>query len=95
MNQKRMDYENAGVLEYMVLCIEERELHWFHFPSRRMIRPDRQGVARSRVFPGLWVDVPALLARQKARLVEAVRLGLASPAHAAFVRRLERARRRS
>ena len=51
MNQKRADYEQAGVLEYLVLCVEERELHWFHFQSRRMIRPDRQGVARSASFP--------------------------------------------
>ena len=51
MNQKRDDYERAGVLEYLVLCVEEREVHWFHFPSRRVIRPDRKGVARSAFFP--------------------------------------------
>ena len=58
-----------------------------------MIRPDRQGVARSRVFPGLWIDVPALLARGR-RLCAAVQEGLASPGHAAFVKRLEKARKR-
>jgi hypothetical protein len=94
MNQKREDYEQAGVLEYMVLCIEERELHWFHFPSGRPIRADRQGVARSRVFPGLWVHVPALLGRDGARLMATVQEGLTSRAHAAFVKRLEKARRR-
>ncbi len=94
MNQKREDYERAGVLEYLVLCVEERELHWFHFPSRRMIRADRQGIARSRVFPGLWIDVHALLERNNARLTAAVQQGLASPGHAAFVKRLERERRR-
>ena len=94
MNQKRDDYERAGVLEYLVLCVEERELHWFHFPSRRTIRPDRKGVARSRVFPGLWIDAPALLERDGSRLVAAVQQGLAAPAHAAFVKRLEKARKR-
>ncbi len=94
MNQKRDDYQQAGVLEYLVLCVEERELHWFHFPSRRMIRPDRKGVARSRVFPGLWIDVAALLERDGSRLAAAVQRGLAAPAHAAFVRRLEKARTR-
>ena len=94
MNQKREDYERAGVQEYVVLCVEERELHWLHFPSRRPIRPDRQGVARSRVFPGLWLDVPALLERDGPRLTAAVQRGLSSPAHAAFVRRLEKARKR-
>ena len=94
MNQKREDYERAGVLEYVVLCVRERELHWFHFPSRRMIRPDRRGVGRSRVFPGLWIDVPALLKRDGRRLAAVVREGLASPGHAAFVKRLEKARKR-
>ena len=82
------------MLEYLVLCVEERELHWFHFPSRRMVRPDRKGVARSRVFPGLWIDVAALLERDGLRLVAVVQQGLAAPAHAAFVRRLEKARKR-
>ena len=94
MNQKRDDYRQAGVLEYLVLCVEERELHWFHFPSGRPIRADRQGIARSRVFPGLWIDVPALLERDSPRLIAAVQQGLATRAHAAFVRRLEKARKR-
>jgi Uma2 family endonuclease len=93
MNQKREDYERSGVLEYLVLCVEERELYWFHFPSGRPIRPDRQGVARSRVFPGLWIDVPALLQRNGPRLTATVQQGLASPAHSAFVKRLEKARK--
>ncbi len=94
MNQKRKDYERAGVQEYIVLCVEERELHWFHFPSGRPIRPDRQGVARLRVFPGLWIHVPALLERDSSRLMAAVQQGLSTSAHAAFVRRLAKARKR-
>lgn len=93
MNQKRQDYERAGVLEYLVLCLEEQELHWFHFPSGQPISPNRQGVYRSRVFPGLWLDGRALLARDSARLTEVVQQGLASRAHTAFVKRLQRARR--
>ena len=94
MHQKRQDYEQAGVIEYLVLCVEERELHWFHFPTGRSIKPDREGVARSRVFPGLWLDPAGLLARSAARWREVVRLGLASPEHARFVKRLEAARRK-
>ncbi len=95
MNQKREDYERAGVLEYLVLCIEEQELRWFHFPSGGEITPNRQGVSRSLVFPGLWIDVRALLEQKKTRLREVVEQGMASRAHTAFVRRLEAARGRS
>ena len=62
--------------EYLVLCVEERELHWFDFAAKKMIRPDRQGVARSNVFPGLWIHVPALLERDGRLLIETVQQGL-------------------
>jgi Uma2 family endonuclease len=94
MNQKRDDYERAGVREYVVLCVEEQELHWFDFAARKTIRPRRDGACRSRVFPGLWVHVAALLEQDAARLVEVVQQGLAGRQHAAFVKRLAAARRR-
>ena len=93
LHQKRDDYQRAGVIEYVVLCIEEREFHWFHFPSGEMLKPNRRGVCRSRVFPGLWVDVPALLERDTNRLIATVRRGLASREHTSFVRRLRASRR--
>jgi Uma2 family endonuclease len=89
LGRKRLDYLEAGVQEYLVLSLEEQELHWFHFPSRRKLKPDRSGVRRSRVFPGLWLDGPALLARDSAKLLATAQQGLAAPEHADFVRRLE------
>jgi Uma2 family endonuclease len=94
MHQKKLDYQRAGVLEYVVVCIEERELYWFNFKTRRLLRPDAQGIYRSLVFPGLWMDGPALLARKSARIARIVRQGLKSPEHAAFVKRLQAAFRR-
>src|SRR5206468_2383959 len=38
---KRGDYLAAGVQEYVVLDLEKEELHWFHFPSKRKLKPDR------------------------------------------------------
>jgi Uma2 family endonuclease len=89
LHRKREDYEQAGVAEYLVLCLEEQELHWFDFRSGRPIRPNRQGVYRSRIFPGLGIDGLALLARDSKRLWEVVQLGLASPEHDRFVKRLQ------
>jgi hypothetical protein len=94
MHGKRDDYQRAGVVEYLVVCWEEQETHWFHFPSGDMIRPNRQGISRSRVFPGLWIDAAALLRLDSARLMEVIQQGLASRAHAAFVKRLQAVRRR-
>jgi hypothetical protein len=94
LGPKREDYERTGVLEYLVVCIAEGELHWFDFRSGGTIRANRQGIFRSRVFPGLWLDGAAVLAADAARLIEVVGQGTASKAHAAFVRRLAAARRR-
>jgi Uma2 family endonuclease len=94
MGPKRREYRRAGVLEYLVLNAEGRHLYWFHFASQRQLRPDRQGVWRSRVFPGLWIDEPALLTRDSPRLIATLQRGLATPEHAAFVERLRAARRR-
>jgi hypothetical protein len=70
-------------------------LFWFHFPSRRKLKADRQGVWKSRVFPGLWLDGPALLARDSARLIATAQRGTASPEHPDFVRHLRAAHRGS
>jgi Uma2 family endonuclease len=95
MNQKWDDYLKAGVQEYLVVLVEEGRLRWYHLPSREEIAANRQGVFRSRIFPGLWVDAQALFKGDKGRLVEVARQGLAHREHAAFVRKLEAARRRS
>lgn len=94
MHGKRDDYQRTGVIEYLVVCMEEQEVHWFHFPSGESIRPNRQGISRSRVFPGLWLDVAALLRLDSAQLMGALQQGLASRAHAAFVKRLQAAHHR-
>jgi Uma2 family endonuclease len=89
MHQKRLDYQRAGVREYLVLCMEESELHWFRFRASSPIAPDGDGVYRSHVFPGLWIAGAALLDDKRTHLLAVLRQGLASAEHAAFVRRLE------
>ena len=93
LHAKRDDYKKAGVIEYLVICAESQELFWFHFPDDTRLAPDRKGVVRSKVFPGLWVHVRALLDLDSAKLREVIDLGIASRPHAAFVRQLERRRK--
>jgi hypothetical protein len=93
LNQKRQDYQQVGVLEYLVLSIEDEQLFWFHFPSGESITSNRQGVFKSRVFPGLWIDEKALLALDSAGVRKVIEKGLKSKEHAAFVKRLQRARK--
>ncbi len=92
MNQKRENYEQEGILEYLVVSIEDQRIFWFHFPSAATIEPDRKGVLRSVVFPGLRIHEAALLARDMKRAKAVLRQGLASKEHRAFVRQLRRKR---
>lgn len=94
LHLKKDDYEQAGVLEYIVLCVEKPRLHWFRLKAGGEIRADARGIYRSRVFPGLWIDGPTLLARNTARLIEVVQQGIASSEHAEFVHRLQAKRRK-
>jgi Uma2 family endonuclease len=94
LHQKRVDYQRAGVREYLVLCIEGPELIWFAFRTRGRIRPDSSGISRSRVFPGLWIDTRALLGRDISRQSAVLLEGLGSPEHAAFVRGLARSKQK-
>ena len=88
------DYEQAGVLEYVVRALEPDEVIWYSLQAGRLVEltPDGDGLYRSRVFPGLWLDPQALLARDTRRLRAVVEQGVATPEHAAFVARLAAAR---
>lgn len=88
LHAKRDDYTRYGVCEYLVLCPREEELRWFDLRGDRELQPDDDGVYRIGVFPGLWIDGAALLARDHARLMAVLQNGLDSPEHAEFVSRL-------
>jgi hypothetical protein len=49
------------------------------------ILPQAQGLLKSAVFPGLWLDSQALLRGDKPAVLAALRQGLDSPEHRAFV----------
>jgi Putative restriction endonuclease len=93
LHAKRDDYRATGVQEYIVVSIEQAELHWFDFQAGDSIRPNRQGISKSRVFPGLWIHVSSLLARDRKGALAILEQGLASRPHAAFVKRLQARRR--
>jgi hypothetical protein len=94
LNRKKADYERAGVQEYVVVELDPDRIHWFVRRGDRFeeMRPGRDGIYRSKVFPGLWLDAQALFRRDRARRDEVLEQGVASPPHAAFMARLARAR---
>jgi hypothetical protein len=88
LHDKRDAYQAAGVKEYIVLNLEDTEFVWFDFAGQGSIAPDKKGIMRSRVFPGLWINAPALLGDDGKALMASLNRGLKSAAHAAFVKKL-------
>lgn len=85
-------YCRFGVQEYVVHRTEDGEVDWFVRREGRYERLAREedGCFHSTVFPGLRLDVAALLRGDRLALRAAVERGVLDPAHAPFVQRLRR-----
>ncbi len=92
LHAKYDDYRTYGVKEYLVACLTTRTLHAFDLQADSEYSLEADGIYRSRMFPGLWIDGNALFAGDGARLLDTVGRGLESPEHAAFVQELQRRR---
>jgi Uma2 family endonuclease len=84
-------YRRNGVREYLVWRVLDREIDWFVLRAGQYERMavDAEGLLRSAVFPGLWLDPAALLRGDLATALATAQRGLGSPEHAAFVSRLQ------
>jgi Uma2 family endonuclease len=94
LHGKKAAYEKAGVREYVVAALRSKRVFWFvrRRGKFKPLLPGADGVFRSEVLPGLWLDPAAFLKRDGKRLFQVLREGLASAEHAAFVRKLAAAR---
>ncbi len=94
LGPKFEEYEHAQVLEYVVVALEPDQLFWFVLRDGRFIDLPlgSDGIYRSEVFPGLWLDPRALLAHDTRRLRAVLDLGFATSEHRDFVARLAEAR---
>jgi Uma2 family endonuclease len=97
LHDKLNAYRRNGVREYVVWRVWDRAIDWFVLRGGRFERlpltPD--GLYKSEVFPGLWLDPAALTEGELARVLEVLQQGLAAPEHAAFVERLRDSAQRS
>lgn len=90
LHRKKQDYQKAGVPEYVVLALRLQRVLWFvrRRGKYQEVPLPADGIHRSRVFPGLWLDAKAILTYQRQHVLAALRQGLATTDHAAFVARL-------
>ena len=89
---KRDVYRRFGVQEYIVWRVADRALDWFALRSGvyEPLGAGADGIIKSEVFPGLWLDTAALLTGDSARVLMAAQLGHGSPEHTAFLAELRK-----
>jgi len=80
-------YQAAGVPDYLAVLLFEREIRWHILVNGRyqLLPADADGLWRSRIFPGLWLDGQALLAGNLQQVLARLQEGLKSPEHKQFI----------
>jgi Uma2 family endonuclease len=91
LHDKLRAYQRNGVQEYLLWRVDDRAVDWFALRGGRYepLVADGAGVLRSRVFPGLWLDVEALLTDNLARMRSVLDHGIAGKEHAELCTRLQ------
>src|SRR5581483_11964724 len=71
LHTKLQVYRRNNVREYVVWRVLDQQFDWFVLRSGEYQRlsPGPDGVLRSEVFPGLWLDPAALLAGDMQRVL--------------------------
>ena len=90
LHSKLEAYRRNGVREYIAVRVWDGELDWLELRGGvyERLAAGADGLLMSEVFPGLWLDPAALLRRDAAAVLEALRRGVESAEHAAFVERI-------
>jgi Uma2 family endonuclease len=89
-HEKLTSYRRGDVREYVLWRTEDEAVDWWVLEDDdyRPLAAGVDGILKSRVFPGLWLDPRALLAGDGAKVLAALQSGLQSAEHAAFIKQL-------
>lgn len=88
---KKTAYGRNGIQEYVVWQVFDRKIDWFYLDAGRYVdlEPGENGLCRSQVFPGLWLDRGAMVQGNLAQVLAILQQGLESSEHQAFVKKLQ------
>ncbi len=91
LHDKLNVYQRNGVREYLVWRTEDRAMDWFVLINGRFekLPVGDDGILRSTVLPGLWLDPAAVMRGDLRRALEVLNLGIADASHKAFVEKLK------
>jgi len=92
LHDKLRAYRRNSVREYIVWRTFDQQIDAFTFRDGDFHKADlpADGILKSEVFPGLWLDTRATLAHDRAKINATLSQCLATPEHAGFVEKLKR-----
>lgn len=90
LGPKRQVYCRNGVQEYLVWRVFDQQFDWYCLQGDEYValESDEQGILKSQVFPGLWLDRAALIVGNMPQVMTVLQAGLASPEHQEFLAQL-------
>lgn len=93
LGEKKRIYQRNGVKEYLVWQIFENRLDWFILQDGeyQLLEPNPDGILCSPTFPGLWLDIEALLNNNLVQVTAVLHQGLQSQDHQDFLGKLHQA----
>lgn len=90
LHDKMAACRRNGVREYLVWLPQTQDFRWYVLQEEgyEPQAPEASGLIKSRIFPGLWLAVDALLGDKMPLVLAALQTGVASEEHRSFLRRL-------
>jgi Uma2 family endonuclease len=89
MHFKLEVYRRSGVQEYLVWRVRDKAVDWFmRDQDQFVLMPLEDGIYKSRLFPGLWLDPTALVSGQLKRLHAVLLRGMTSPEYLEFAKQV-------
>lgn len=91
MHQKKRVYARNGVKEYLVFQVYEQKVDWFALREGvyQTLQPNEQGIWRSELFPGLWLNAAAFWNDDLPQLLQTLQQGLTTAEHQTFAAQLD------
>lgn len=85
-------YEKHGVKEYLLWNTEAGTITWYarHKDKFVPMKSNRAGILKSKIFPGLWLEVAAMREGDMTQVMKTLYEGLASAPHRQYVKRFKK-----
>ena len=90
LHDKLKAYRRNQVQEYVVWRVDDNEIDWFRLKDEKYIKlqADENGIIKSEIYPGLWLDVTALLKGDLVKVLDVLKQEIDTPAHTNFCQKI-------